>query len=268
MTIIKKAFISERAGLSVADFLADEVPLSKAKIKLAMHKGAVWLLASGTDEPQRVRRAKTLVKLGDEIHLYYDSDYLAIDLPALQPVDDQGFVSFWLRPQGISSVVSLWGDHLSIERLIERDLPADKDCYWLYPTEIDCSGLVIIAHSRNIASKLQAAVDNQCCKKQYQLELPFRLTAEVLTAKQLRLLDNRSLAFIETQYLDYNNHSTLIFADVVDEEQLLLDSFVELNQQLGLTDPQWMPKLHCCQITLTMFATDDKKQPTQLSCSL
>lgn len=151
----EKAFISDRAGISVVDFLADELPLSKVKIKEAMAKGAVWRKREGSD-PERIRKAKEPVKLDDEIHIYYDNALLAFVTPKLQPVLDEDHYSLWVKPENILDQVSLYSDHLSLEKVLDISLPPELDCHWIYPNSQAMTGLVLLTHSRNIAAKFEA----------------------------------------------------------------------------------------------------------------
>lgn len=152
---LQKAFISERASVSFVDFLADELPeLSKVKIKEAINKGAVWV-KRGENEPERVRRVKDMVKLYDEIHIYYDSDFLKLATPKLQLISDNTHYSVWYKPADILEAVSLYGDHLNLERVIDQSLSDDRDCYWVYPNTEATFGVFLMAHSRNMAAKLE-----------------------------------------------------------------------------------------------------------------
>lgn len=154
--MIEKAFISDRAGLTVVDFLADELPLSKSKIKDAMQKGAVWL-RRGDEEPMRLRRAKEFIKLDDEVHLYYDPVFLAAETPKLELIADCESYSVWRKPEGILQEQSLFGDHLNIEKVVDISVCKDKDCHWIYPSQIPSYGLFLIAHTRNMAARFEAS---------------------------------------------------------------------------------------------------------------
>ena len=80
---IEKAFISDRAELTILEFLTDEVSLSKKKLKDCLFKGGVWLQRN-KNEPLRLREPRYEIKEGDEIHIYYDEDYLKLPSPRLE----------------------------------------------------------------------------------------------------------------------------------------------------------------------------------------
>ena len=151
------AFISQRASISITDFLADEVSLSKSSIKRCINAGGVWLKRG--DEPMRVRKSSLPIKLDDEIHIYYDPALLAIDTPALQPLQQINDLSFWLKP-ALNSSASLYSDHLSLARAIDVSLPKGVACHHAFP-EIDfCQGVILLAHSNRAAAQLDQAIQH------------------------------------------------------------------------------------------------------------
>lgn len=186
---IEKAFISDRASVSFVDFLADELPeLSKVKIKDAINKGAVWL-KRGDNEPERVRRVKEQVKLNDEIHIYYDSDFLKLPTPKLQLINDNAHYSIWYKPADILETASLYGDHLNLERVIDTSLTDERDCYWVYPNTEATYGVFLMAHSRNVAAKLE------------QMELQDSLNIDVMVERPASepVLDSHDAFLLEEE---------------------------------------------------------------------
>lgn len=155
MIKFEQAFISDRAGLSIVDFLADELSLSKAKIKEAVTKGGVWSYREG-EEPQRQKQVKAQVKLGDEIHIYYDEALLAYRTPRLDLIADFEQYSIWSKPAGLMPELTLYADHLSLEVALDKSLPKDLDCHFVLPIQAELEGLVVIAHSRNAAARFDA----------------------------------------------------------------------------------------------------------------
>ncbi|MCK5881819.1 MAG: hypothetical protein KAG18_08080 [Sinobacterium sp.] len=155
---IEKAFISERAELTILEFLLDEISLSKKKLKDCLFKGGVWIKRA-EDEPFRVRATDFAIKEGDEIHIYYDEHYLKLSAPKLLLQEQHQDISIWVKPEGISESISLYSDHLNFDRCLELSLPKDQDCHLMFPLIAYCDGPVIIAHSRHSASKLQQWID-------------------------------------------------------------------------------------------------------------
>lgn len=151
---IEKAFISDQSELTVLEFLQDEVNLSKKKLKDCLFKGGVWLKRSN-EKPYRVRSSQHVIKVGDEIHIYYDAAYLKINSPRLKLEQQAQDISLWDKPDGISEAISLFSDHLNFNQVLEQSLPKEQDCHLIYPNIPYCSGPIIIAHTRRSASHLE-----------------------------------------------------------------------------------------------------------------
>ncbi len=234
-----KAFHSQRASIPIVDFLADELPISKAKIKDAMQKGAVWLNRKGL-EPQPVRRAKDTVKLNDEIHIYFDEDFLAIKLPPLRCVESNKQFSVWIKPEGIMQELSLYGDHLTLARLIERDLPKDVDCYFVDPANGEITGLVVIAHTPEFGKILEEQLAEDTISKDYRLGVRAKLEGD----EQLQV-DGKAYPVTLLKYTAYNNTSFIR----INNAQHIESTLVELLQQNGLP-PLEDEQLQCCSITI------------------
>jgi len=104
--------------------LAEDSGLSKARVKQAMQKGAVWLTTErGT---RRLRRMDKVMKGGDKLHLYYNEKILLkeVDPPLL--FADEGSYSVWCKPYGMLSQGSKWGDHFAINRWVEQHLTPQR----------------------------------------------------------------------------------------------------------------------------------------------
>ena len=105
---------------SSVDLLQQASGLSKQRIKLAMTQGAVWITRG--KNTQRLRRAKRALRVGDEVHLYYDAEILAAIPPEPTLIADLGAYSVWNKPFGLRSQGSKWGDHCTLMRWAERHL--------------------------------------------------------------------------------------------------------------------------------------------------
>ena len=110
--------------------------LSKQRIKLAMTQGAVWVTRGRNT--RRLRRAKRQLRVGDEVHLYYDAGILA-EIPA-EPslVADVGAYSVWNKPYGLRSQGSKWGDHCTVVRWAERHLEPERPAFHGAPPRPGC----------------------------------------------------------------------------------------------------------------------------------
>jgi tRNA pseudouridine32 synthase/23S rRNA pseudouridine746 synthase len=243
-----QAFESVRAGISIVDFLADEVPLSKSKIKEVIQKGGVWLHREG-EEPLRVRRAKDTVKLRDDIHIYYDEEFLAYKLPPLRNFITKNDYSVWLKPEGVMQEESLYGDHLSLAKLIERDIPHDIDCYFVNPDDAEVTGLMLVAHSQVLADSLIEQNNANTIEKNYRVSIKGKLPEEAKL-----LVENQAYDLSTLKYNDYNNTSLIIIESAQALESNLLNLLKE-NNLIPLDDEQ----LQCCSIRFKHPSSIDKK---------
>ena len=219
MQKFEKAFLSDRTGISILDFLADELPLSKSKIKDAMQKGAVWLHREGQD-PKRIRKSKEVVKLDDDIHIYYDESFLNIKFPKFQSIENQGQYSIWYKPYGLMDEVTLYGDHLHLERALERDLPHNMDCYFIDPEPACISGLILVAHTQVAASKLFEQQKNLQIIKDYQITIVGKLSNSAISHA---VGDHQQLLISLESYNAYNDTSKVSITQAAGYEDQITD---------------------------------------------
>jgi len=147
------------------DLLHRKTGLPKQRIKLAMTQGAVWL--SRGRNTRRLRRAKRLLQVGDELHLYYDAKILA-DVPA-EPrlIADVGTYSVWQKPFGLRSQGSKWGDHCTLVRWAERNLRPERPAFTVHRLDRAANGLMLIAHSKSTAAALSSLFRDRDVEKRY-----------------------------------------------------------------------------------------------------
>jgi len=159
---------------SATDFLAKESGLSKSKIKTAMTKGAVWL-KSGSKR-KRLRRAKAILAPGDLVSIYYSPKVLET-VPA-QPmlVDDQSIFSVWEKPAGLMSAGSRFGDHCSINRVVEQQL--DRPTFLVHRLDRYLWGLMVLAHSKSAAAHLSRQFQERKTTKIYHAIVHGKLSDE------------------------------------------------------------------------------------------
>ncbi len=151
---------------TACEFLAAFTPLSKNRIKDAMAKGAVWLKKSMHGQ-QRIRRASTALKPGDRISIYYDGALLARIPQRAQLISDQKRFSVWLKPAGLLSQGTKYGDHCALLRQVEQKYRSQRKVYLVHRLDREVSGLVLLAHDRAAATKLSDLFQKQHIIKRY-----------------------------------------------------------------------------------------------------
>jgi len=154
------------------DALTEACDLTKAELKLCFSKGAVWL-TSGKQKPVRLRRVKKALTLGDKIELYYNSSVLNSSVPAPTLLLDNKQYSIWLKPRGMLSQGSKWGDFSALYRWVEMNHVFENETQsrqaWLvHRLDRATAGLQVLAHSKKMAQTLTKLFENHQIKKRYQ----------------------------------------------------------------------------------------------------
>jgi tRNA pseudouridine32 synthase/23S rRNA pseudouridine746 synthase len=139
--------------------------LPKQRIKRAMTQGAVWLTRGRNT--RRLRRAKRSLRVGDEVHLYYDVEILAENPVEPTLIADVGGYSVWRKPYGLRSQGSKWGDHCTVVRWAERHLQPERPAFTVHRLDRAANGLILVAHSRTIAAALSELFQKRAVEKRY-----------------------------------------------------------------------------------------------------
>ncbi len=151
---------------SSIDLLQQATELSKQRIKLAMTQGAVWITRG--KNTQRLRRAKRVLRVGDEVHLYYDAAILAEIPPEPTLIADLGAYSVWNKPFGLRSQGSKWGDHCTLVRWAERHLQPERTGFTVHRLDRAANGLMVVAHSKKTAAVFSKLFREREVEKRYR----------------------------------------------------------------------------------------------------
>ncbi len=150
---------------SITDLLSAECALSKAEIKQAIDKGALW--HSKGKRTQRLRRIKKPLNVGEQLHFYFDEKILKeVPVPA-ELIHDATSYSVWYKPYGMLSQGSKWSDHCTISRFAEKALT--RNSFIVHRLDRAASGLIIIAHSKKMAQTFSKYFEQHLLKKRYQI---------------------------------------------------------------------------------------------------
>jgi len=146
--------------------------LSKAQLKEAISKGALWLTRS--QHTQRLRRVKKALQNGDELHFYYNKSVLESKVADALLISDDSDYSVWYKPYGMLSQGSKWSDHCTIARFAQLNLKPERPVFIVHRLDRAATGLMLIAHSKKAARALSAMFENRNIEengleKQYQI---------------------------------------------------------------------------------------------------
>ncbi len=146
--------------------------LSKAQLKNAIAKGALWLTRG--QHTQRLRRVKKILQQGDELHFYYNETVLASQVSDAKLISDESGYSVWYKPYGMLSQGSKWSDHCTINRFVQLHFTPERAAFIIHRLDRAATGLMLIAHSKKAARALSAmfenrTTDNNTLEKYYQI---------------------------------------------------------------------------------------------------
>lgn len=157
--------IIEGSELNALNLLSAKTSLSKQKIKLACQQGAVCL--SKQKVTSRLRNATKILKVGDVIELFYDERLLTRTLIKPTLIADEDDYSLWFKPQGLLAQGTQWGDFHSLLRFIEFNLLPQRPAFLVHRLDKDASGIMMIAHNKEVAAKFSKKFSARDISKQY-----------------------------------------------------------------------------------------------------
>jgi tRNA pseudouridine32 synthase/23S rRNA pseudouridine746 synthase len=150
--------------------LEQNISLSKAQLKQAITKGALWLTpAKNKKQTQRLRRVKKQLAIGDELHFYYNKEVLSAPVPQALLIADLIDYSVWYKPYGMLSQGSKWSDHCTIARFAQQNLPNERPAFIVHRLDKAATGLIIVAHSKTAARALSHMFEFHLLEKHYHI---------------------------------------------------------------------------------------------------
>jgi tRNA pseudouridine32 synthase/23S rRNA pseudouridine746 synthase len=134
-------------------------PLSKAQLKQAISKGALWLTRG--KHTQRLRRVKKMMTPGDQLHFYYNETVLDSEIPKAILISDKLDYSVWYKPYGMLSQGSKWSDHCTIGRFAQQYFSSERAVFVVHRLDKAATGLILVAHSKEAAKALSSMFENR-----------------------------------------------------------------------------------------------------------
>ncbi|RJP80464.1 MAG: RNA pseudouridine synthase [Desulfobacteraceae bacterium] len=171
MKVMEKLIVKERMKTDkpelLPDFLQRLTNLSKIKIKDAMAKGAAWKTDTRRKR-KRIRRATETVQYNDYVELYYDPAIISAVPPTPQLLYDLIHYSVWLKPVGLMTQGTDFGDHCSLLRQAEIYFQSRRGIYPVHRLDRETEGLVVIAHTPEAAKRLSILFQKREVVKEYR----------------------------------------------------------------------------------------------------
>jgi len=194
----------------VSDFLAVHTGLTKTRIKDAMAKGAVWMKKAG-GRRSRVRRSSAVVRPGDRLELFYDAHLLSVVPPEPTLIADRTAYSVWLKPSGLLTQGTNYGDHCSLLRQVEIAFQNSRKVFPVHRIDREAAGLVLIAHTKKAAADLSALFRENSVRKRYRVQVLGNLSLRGTRGSIDLPLDGKSAStsYVFDSYDEATNTSTL-----------------------------------------------------------
>lgn len=168
--VVFKKTVSSDDIRTASALLAAGTGLSKTKVKEAMIKGAVWL-KKDKRKRRRLRRATASLAAGDILEIFYDENILAKIPPPANLLSDRNVYSVWIKPAGMMTQGSNFGDHCSLLSAVDRYFLRRRHVYPVHRLDREVSGVVLLAHQRDAARYLSALFQNRQVIKRYRAEV-------------------------------------------------------------------------------------------------
>ena len=203
----------EAANGPVCDFLASATGLSKGRIKDSMNKGAVWI-TRGKGGLRRLRRATAEIRAADRIEFHYDEELLAVKPPQARLLVDRTDYSVWDKPAGLMAQGTMYGDHCSLMRQAELHFGNNREVFLIHRLDREASGIMLIAHTKDAASKLSELFRNNLVVKKYRVEVLGNLGGKSQKGTVDLPLDGKP-AHTEFRVERYNSQTNTSVVDVI-----------------------------------------------------
>jgi tRNA pseudouridine32 synthase/23S rRNA pseudouridine746 synthase len=166
--IVLKKTVTKDDPTVLVDFLAQELPLSKAQLKEAMVQGSCWHKKQGIRAWRRVRRAKSLIRVGDHVEFHFDPMLFERQKeapPEAILLKKERDWSAWYKPAGLLTQGTKYGDSWSLARAFEK--AQAKEPFLIHRLDRETSGVMVVAHNAKAAKLLSAKWRGTLVEKVY-----------------------------------------------------------------------------------------------------
>jgi len=188
--------------------------ISLTHIKKAINKGALWITRGKST--QRFRRVKKSLKIGDELHFYYNEDVLSQVPKSASLIQDMGEYSVWFKPYGMLSQGSKWSDHCTISRWAQTQLQPERSVFIVHRLDRAATGLMVIAHTKKMAQIFSKKFELHDLEKHYLILIHGDHRAKAQPELIRTQVDGKN-AKSQFTCIDYNKDSDTSLIDVLIE---------------------------------------------------
>ncbi len=153
---------------------------------------------------RRIRRATMKLYPGDLAAIYYDPAILERSVPGAVNIFDPGAYSIWDKPPGMLSQGTLFGDHCALVRFAETRTRPNRPVFLVHRIDREASGLIILAHDKNMAAIFSKAFARGTIEKTYQVTVTGNVDKNLGPSGAIELPLDGKTAQTEFQILEYD----------------------------------------------------------------
>lgn len=230
--------------------MSAKTTLSKTKIKQLLTMGALWIWETPTKK-KRLKRAKTVLKKGDRLELFYDPD-LEYKPGLCFPIFERHHWGIWFKPASFPSQGTLYSDKISLEYEIQLKAPK---AHLLSRLDFEVQGLVLSSYNAKSHKVFQEMLNKHEIKKFYIAEC-----LGVIAADQFDIdgpIDEK-VAKTRVEVLERRENSTLVKVELLTGRTHQIRKHFEFIGHPLLGDPKYgknnknQTGLHLCAYELVL----------------
>jgi tRNA pseudouridine32 synthase/23S rRNA pseudouridine746 synthase len=154
--------------LVLVDFIETHTKLSKSIIKKVLVNGGCWIRLYSDSKLKVARRATAELTKDSHVEFYFDPKLLKLEIPDSKELTSFKEWGIWHKPAGLLSQGTMFGDHCSILRQVEKS----KGKAWLiHRLDREAHGLMIFAYTPKAARLFSELFQERKVRKIYKVEL-------------------------------------------------------------------------------------------------
>ncbi|GAB4483330.1 MAG: hypothetical protein OHK006_04000 [Thermodesulfovibrionales bacterium] len=167
--LVVRIRLDAMASRGLDEALALRTGLQLDHVRDAIGKGALWSVRGRRRE--RIRETQPGKAGADTVELCYDEELLALVPPSAACIDDQRSYSVWIKPPGLLSQGTRFGDHCSLIRQAELHFNPARKVFLVHRLDREVEGIMLLAHTKPAAAKLSFLFRENRIRKTYRAQV-------------------------------------------------------------------------------------------------
>lgn len=204
--IFKSKYRANNGPHIIVDYLAQNISLSKIKIKENMLRGGCWLKKNNRSKMLRVRRAKAELQDGDLIEFYYlPENNIKLAEPFSLMINKD--YSIWYKPALWFSQGTKYGDDSSLLRYVEQKY---GPTFLIHRLDREVTGLMLFAHNNQMAQYFSNLIQERKLIKKYEAVVEGLISESIPKEINLPIDDKEAI----TQFTMIKKNNVYTFLDI------------------------------------------------------